>query len=150
MPLKTNIKEVNQRIADKLGILTDPKKAKEVKDKILKAVRKDVEERFRNFQYTDQGGVVLGNKEWKPLSDEYLKANKNRVQMPMLNESGVLVDSIIQEGAPGSLVEYTDTGMKIGSKIKYAKMQNKKRPFLFWSEDLKKNVLKIIYEVYQI
>lgn len=148
--IETTIEELVSYNTEKINMFKDIKKMKEIKDKVVSIIREDVDNRFRNFQYTDTGGFVIGNKEWKPVKDKYLLANPKRKQMPLLQDSGKLKDSIINEGMEGSYLEYTPVGVEIGSELEYAKRQNDKRPFLFWSEELKQKVINYVTEQFAI
>jgi phage gpG-like protein len=147
--LTTTIDELVSYNTEKINMFKDIKKLKEIKDKVVSIIREDADNRFRNFQYTDTGGFVIGNKEWKPVKDKYLLANPKRKQMPLLQDSGRLRDSIVENGTEGSYVEYTPVGVEIGSELEYARRQNEQRPFLFWSEELKQKVINYVAEQYQ-
>ena len=148
LTLKSNIDDLITFTESKVDSFSDVAKLKEMKDKVVEFIREDVDNRFRNFQYTETGGFVIGNKEWKPVSEKYLVANPKRRQMPLLQDSGKLKDSILNNGMEGSYLEYTPTGVSIGSELNYAKIQNDKRPILFWSDELKKKVKDYIVESY--
>ena len=77
-------------------------------------------------------------------------ANPKRKQMPLLQDSGKLKDSIVENGTVGSYVEYTPVGVEIGSELEYARRQNEQRPFLFWSEELKQKVINYVAEQFAI
>lgn len=145
--LTSNIDDLIKFTESKIDNFKDVGKLKKIKDDVVEIIREDVANRFRNAPFT-QGGFVIGNKEWKPVKDKYLVANPKRRNMPLLQDSGKLKDSLLYDGMEGSYVEYTDTGVSVGSELNYAKIQNDKRPILFWSEELKRKVIEYVAKEY--
>lgn len=142
MEVHTNIPEVLKYFKGKEKLFKDPKAAKRVQERVVELIREDATARFRNLPQKT-GGYVLGGKIWEPTQD-ILIGKKQKSEMPMFK--GDLERSLTTPYHSESYVSFTDTGVKVGTKNKSAKYIDKKRPLIFWHDELSGKVMEIIFE----
>jgi len=118
---------------------------------MTKIIREDIEQRFISSPTTEDGGYVHpGTVFWKELSDSYLNNNPKRKKGRILIDTGRLRDSFIYEDMGENLSEYNpeEFSAEVGSKVPYAKRQDRQRNIMVDHPELEIEILSSISDFF--
>jgi phage gpG-like protein len=93
-------------------------------------IQAEVDEVFDTAPDTVTGGNVYGGKNWKALSNAYLKRRPERVGGQIYRDSGELLQSLTVGGA-GNLLQSNSDTVTFGTALPKAGRLQKDRNFLF-------------------
>lgn len=120
----------------------------EAREGLIQIIRQDADIRFLTSPSTTVGGVVIGNVEWKKLSDYTFKLRPDRATGQLLLDSKTLRDTVVTPDYPGSSIELNGNNVTFVIDLPYADEVNKDRPYLFLHEDLLMKLQQYIINYY--
>ena len=106
-----------------------------LKDGTAEIIEEDIATRFDSSPATLAGGVVWGDRYWKPLSAAYLAQRPERGSGKLLKDTGELEDSFPISNR-NNIVEIDGNAIVFGSKLPKAAGLQKDREIVFLHPDL--------------
>lgn len=120
----------------------------EAREGMIQIIRQDADIRFLTSPSTTVGGMVMGNVEWKKLSDYTFKLRPDRAMGQILLDSKTLRDTVVTPDYPGSNIEINGNNVTFIIDLPYADEVNEQRPYLFFHEDLLMKLQQYIINYY--
>lgn len=116
---------------------------REVSEFIHEVLEEDVLNRLEKAPLTQLGGNVLGDVYWIKLKDSTLKKRPDRLNKPILTDTGRLKESL-KLRTPDNIADTYYKNIVYGSKLVYAKPQQKMRKYLFLYPELVRKINNIL------
>ena len=136
----SNFNEITKTLEDARLRIED---IKSISPLIHEKISQDVLNRFETAPLTQLGGLASGNIYWKKLKNSTLKQNPERLNKPILTDTGRLKESF-KLNTPENIADTFYKQIVFGSKVIYANKQNSMRKFLFLHPELLKQISTLI------
>lgn len=136
-------------ITEKLDKLSK-NQVQDIKDDIVQIILQSEEVRFRNAPGVSITGMTDDGIMWDALSENYLKSRPDRIGGQQLIDSKELMYSASTPGYNNQQIDISGNQITFRITLDYADKVNKKRPYLFLSNNTIRQIVDYIIATYQI